>query len=447
MHTTSETTQREDESVVGAARPQTWLRWVAVSEGVFPLDHGLVVGRDPECQVRLNGEGVSRRHLEIYRQGPVFAVKDLGSTNGTFLNGKRIEHAVVIPGAVLRVGAHVGVFAESTEQPHEFQALTNDLFGGLELGQALTAVRRAGTSSISVVIIGATGTGKEGVARAIHQMSGRRGAFHPINCAALPPSLAEAELFGYRKGAFTGAERASLGHLRAADRGTLFLDEIVELPLNLQAKLLRVLEEQSVTPLGETEAIPIDVRFVAASQRPLEEPAAAQTFRDDLLARLAGLTVTLPTLHDRRSDIAPLFRHFIHRYSGGRPPEIDSKLLECLCLHDWPGNVRELEQLARRVLAIHGHEKLLKRAVLPEPLLARVSFGSNTPSNAPPPARREHDAQRLALALKNGGGSVVAAAREVGISRQRAYRLLGGKTVADFVAAQTTGILGKGSNA
>ena len=438
-----ETTQREDESLAGVVRPQTWLRWVFPADHeCVALAHGLAIGRDPECDVQLTGNGVSRRHLELYRQGPLFALKDLGSTNGSFLDGKRIEHAPVVPGSVLRLGDHVGIFTECAGSPGEFEEVAQGLFGGHELRVALDGVRRAAISDLSIVIIGATGTGKERVARAVHQLSGRKGPFHAINCAALPKSLAEAELFGYRKGAFTGAERASIGHFRAADRGTLFLDEIAELPLSLQSKLLRVLEERVVTPLGETEAIPIDVRVIAATQRPLTDSVAAQEFRDDLLARLDGLTVTLPALRERRADIAPLFQRFIADYSGGRPPEIDSKLVECLCLHPWPGNVRELEQLARRLLAVHGIEPLLKRSFLPDSLLARLPQGavSRPPAEGQVSERRDYDVRRLAQALKQTAGNVAAAAGLVGFSRQRAYRLLDGQNPTDFVLAHDEAI-------
>jgi transcriptional regulator with PAS, ATPase and Fis domain len=252
--------------------------------------------------------------------------------------------------------------------------------------------------------------------------------------------LAEAELFGYRKGAFTGAERASLGRFRAADRGTLFLDEVAELPLELQAKLLRVVEERAVTPLGETEGVPIDVRIVVAAQWSLSELVAAKRFREDLFARFAGLTVCLPALRERVSDIAPLFEHFVREYSGGRPPKIETKLIEYLCLHSWPGNVRELEQLARRLRALHGHEPALRRSFLPPELrsLVTVEGDSLAPPSGDYNGRRDHDRYRLAVALKQASGNVTAAAAQAGFSRQRAYRLLDGLAVSAFVVQELT---------
>lgn len=442
MGETWDTTVPDDESVRGTVRPRLWLRWVSPSyQPAIALEHGLDIGRDSECRVRLNGKGVSRRHAEIYRQGPVFALKDLGSTNGTFLNGQRTQHAAIVPGAVLRVGEHVGVFSESLAEPSHFRELARGLYGGQELDAALAALRRAASSNLSVLITGATGTGKERVARAIHDWSGRKGPFHALNCAALPKDLAEAELFGYRKGAFTGAERANIGHFRAADRGTLFLDEIADLPLLLQAKLLRVLEEGVVTSIGDTESTPIDVRVVAAAQRPLAAAVLSQSFREDLLARLAGMSVSLPTLRERRADVAPLFQHFINHYSGGRPPEVEAKLIEALCVHDWPCNLRELEQLSRQLLAVHGLEPMLKRSLVPAELLARLPSNSESIpplSNGDASDRRDHDLQRLAGALLQTQGNVASAAALLGFSRQRAYRLLDGRTVAAVLAEQAT---------
>ncbi|HTA93357.1 MAG TPA: sigma 54-interacting transcriptional regulator [Polyangiaceae bacterium] len=439
MSATWDTTQRDDDSLERAPRPQLWLRWVfPATSAAIPLEHNLVIGRDDQCQVHLSGEGVSRRHVEVHRQGPIFALKDLSSTNGTFLNGKRIQHGAVVPGGVLRLGEYIGVFTECVGEPRDFGQIAANVFGSHELDAALGAMQRAAKSDIPVVILGPTGSGKERVARAVHELSGRTGAFQALNCAALPKDLAEAELFGYRKGAFTSADRASSGHFRAADRGTLFLDEIAELPLGLQAKLLRALEERSVTPLGETDPYPIDVRIVTATQRPLAELVAAKQFREDLLARLSGLTVKLPALRERVVDVAQLFQHFMHRYSGGRPPRLEPKLVECLCLHDWPGNVRELEQLARQLLAVHGLEAMLKRSFLPAELLSPTLAGRD--STIPQPLefaeRKGHDQRRLALALKQAGGNVTAAAALVGFSRQRAYRLLNGRTVAEFVAGE-----------
>jgi transcriptional regulator with PAS, ATPase and Fis domain len=438
MGATGNTTHPDDDSVEAQGRPQSWLRWVFPEPSVVLLEHGLVIGRDADCGIRLQGRGVSRRHAELHRQGPIFALRDLGSTNGVFLNGRSVQHGPVSPRSVLRIGEHVGVFDEHVGAPAKFREIATGLFGGGEMEAALAPALRAAKSDISILVIGATGTGKELVARAIHEFSGRKGSLHALNCAALPSELAEAELFGYRKGAFTGAERPSVGHFRAADRGTLFLDEIADLPLPLQAKLLRVVAEGAVSPLGETATVRVDVRVVAAAQHSLRDSVAAQRFREDLYVRLAGLTVVLPALRDRPADVAQLFMHFVDEYSGGRPPKIDSKLIERLCLHDWPGNVRELEQLARRLLAVHGLEPVLRLSFVPSTSFSQALHerDSSVPPNAELVDRREHDIQQLALALRRTQGKVGLAAALLGFSRQRAYRLLAGRSTDEFLAEE-----------
>ncbi|MET0795572.1 MAG: sigma 54-interacting transcriptional regulator [Polyangiaceae bacterium] len=431
------TTGADTESVASTPRSRLWLRWVfPASAQAVQLEHRLTIGRDVDCDAPLQGSSISRRHAEIYRQGPIFALRDLGSRNGTFLNGERIQHSVLVRGAVLRVGEHVGVIEEASAPPAPFGLIADGMCGGNELNLAFQPLRRASKSNLSVVVLGATGTGKERVARSIHDLSGRGGAFHAINCAALPKELAESELFGHRKGAFTGAEGNNLGHFRAAHQGTLFLDEIADLHALTQAKLLRVLEEGRVTPLGDTKAIEIDVRVVCAVQRPLPDAVAAGQFREDLMARLSGLTVALPALRDRRADIAPLFQHFIDRYSGGQPPQLEAKLIECVCLQQWASNVRGLEQLARHLLAVHGDEPILKRSFLPPELLALVPAAISNKPGAASTTRGAHDSRRLALALKQNGGNVADAAAGLGFSRFRAYRLVGKEGVATFVSRE-----------
>jgi transcriptional regulator with AAA-type ATPase domain len=418
------------------------IEWLFPSDVVrsSPLDRPrLQIGRDETCQMRFDLPSVSRHHAEIHRDGPIFAVRDLRSRNGTFLNGKAVTHGALAPGDVLRVGGCLGLVVAGKPGPRaRLKELAPDVWGGEELEQALEPARRAATSSLPVVLVGETGSGKERAARAIHHFSEREGGFHALNCASLPEQLVEAELFGYSKGAFTGAERTSVGRLRAAHRGTLLLDEIAELPLGAQAKLLRVLETGSVVPLGENRAHEVDVRVLAASQTPLEQLVQAGTFRQDLRARLAGLVVTLPPLRARRLDIVPLLLRLLLIHSGGRPPGVDVKLAEALCLHDWPDNVRELELLVRRLLALHGSETTLKRRHLPESM--RGSGESLPPRSGPWfPQRGRHDLHHLAAALKQTSGNVKAAAACLGFSRQRAYRLMCGKTASEIMAEWDAG--------
>jgi transcriptional regulator with PAS, ATPase and Fis domain len=243
--------------------------------------------------------------------------------------------------------------------------------------------------------------------------------------------MAEAELFGYRRGAFTGANHAHEGHLRVASGGTLFLDEIAELPLELQAKLLRVLEEHVVTPLGDSRGSPVDLRIVCAAQQPLDSLVASGRFREDLCARLSGVCVHLPPLRERPADVVSLFRYFLERETHGHAPTLEGRLIEALCLYAWPKNVRELELLTKRLVALHGAGAALKRAHLP-PEIANVAAEASQEQGSFA-SRDEQDLHRVVLALRDNGGNVKAAAKQVGISRQRVYRLLAGRDMDSLV--------------
>jgi transcriptional regulator with PAS, ATPase and Fis domain len=414
--------------------------WVFPERKAMPLDGRTVVGRDQTCQAVLSGNEVSRRHAEFRVDGPLVAVRDLESRNGVYVNGVRISDQPLATGDVVRCGEWIGVVVAGHGAGAPFGEIQPGWFGGGTLAAAVEPARRLAVE-LPIIVQGETGTGKEGTARAIHAWSSRKGPFVAVNCAALPSELAEAELFGYRKGAFTGANQTSPGLFRAADGGTIFLDEILELPLALQPKLLRVLEERRVRPLGETRDVSIDVRVVTATQEPLTEAVATKRFRADLHARLDGLTVVLPPLRERREDIVPLFIELLRAHAGGRPPAVEPKLAEALCLYDWPLNVRELVLLARRLLGLHGHEPMLRKAQLPPRILTRAAAG--TPDDTNPSesgsapvaasggekrARRntgdQAEFEALTDALRRADGSVARAAALIGISRARAYRLI-----------------------
>jgi hypothetical protein len=254
-----------------------------------------VIGRGPDCTTVLQGAEISRNHAELYRNGPLTILRDMDSRNGSFVNGKRVREAALGQGDVVRLGEWIGVALQtSSTAPSEelaFGTIAPGLFGGPRLRAAVEPALRAAKSDLPIILEGETGTGKEVVARAIHGASGRAGRYLAVNCAALPETLAEGELFGYRRGAFTGADRANPGHFRAAHGGTLLLDEVCDLPLGLQAKILRVIEQREVLALGESQPVAIDTRIVAAAQGSLERSVAENTFRADLYARLDGLTV------------------------------------------------------------------------------------------------------------------------------------------------------------
>ena len=347
------------------------IRWVFPTEGALTRLHpgSTIFGRDPECTVPLPSASVSRRHAEIrWTPGGTPLLLDLNSTNHVYVNGEEIKHANLKPGDVIRLGDRVGIIASlgaEAAEPWSFRELTEGYWGGPALQAALAPAKLVATTTVPIIIQGATGSGKEGAARAIHAWSGRSGAFVALNCAALPETLAEAELFGYRKGAFTGADRSSPGYLRAAQGGTLFLDEVSELSPSIQAKLLRAVEQREVTPLGESTPVEIDVRLLAATQGSLRQAVSEKRFRGDLLARLEGLTVVLPSLRERADEIPALFCK-IAELHGGRvtPPRLDPSFVETLCLYEWPFNVRELTQKARTLMALYPENAVLDASTL-----------------------------------------------------------------------------------
>jgi DNA-binding NtrC family response regulator len=441
--------------VRGAGRAGLMLMWVfpLPGEPALPLDRSpdaateLIIGRDDTCDVRIEGGDISRRHAALRWTGPDAGavLHDLGSRNGIRIDGRAVAHGVLTAGAVVRLGGWIGVV---TAQPGTLAEIAPGLYGGAALAKAVAPLRQAAPSDLPIVLEGETGTGKEVVARAIHTWSGRGGPFVAVNCAALPEALAEGELFGYRKGAFTGADKASPGVFRSAEAGTLLLDEVSDLPLALQAKLLRVLEQREVQPLGETRPVPIDVHIVVAGQVSLLEASRTGRFRPDLLARLEGMTVRLPPLRDRREDVAPLFSQLLRSIGGAGPvPAVDGDFVERLCLYDWPFNVRELVQLVRRLLVLRASETTLRAEHLPDRIgqqaaathaEAVAARGSDTAprAGAPAPAaarpRRTGrvapaelpDVPALVAALRAAGGNVTRAAAMLGITRQRAYRLM-----------------------
>ena len=404
-----------------------------------PARRELVIGRDAGADVVLEGNDVSRRHAAIEWTGPDsrITIKDLGSRNGVKVNGALLAAPMMLgAGDVVRLGGWIAVV---TAAPGPLAEIAPGLHGGTALQAALAPLRKAAPSDLSIVLEGETGTGKELVARALHAWSGRNGPQVAVNCAALPEGLAEGELFGYRRGAFTGADRASPGFFRSADGGTLLLDEVSDLPLALQAKLLRALEEREVQPLGETRPVAVDVRIVVACQQPLADAVRDGRFRADLLARLDGLTVRLPALRKRREDVLPLCSRLLAEHTQGRAPAVDVDFVERLCMHDWPYNVRELVQLVRRLVVLRGDESTLRAEHLPERIGAPIAPPASAASAAlpasaaapvaPPLPPEPLELPALVAALRTSGGNVARAAAILGITRQRAYRLMEAQSV------------------
>jgi DNA-binding NtrC family response regulator len=408
----------------------------------------LVVGRDADCDVRLDAAVISRRHARLRRTGRSWFIEDLESRNGVSLNGEPVKQAALTKRAVIRIGAFIGMVLDfRQDEDPTYELLEEDLFGGPDLRALLDQVRVAATSDFPVVLEGATGTGKEQFARAIHRRSGRTGPFLAINCSTYQPATAAAELFGYRKGAFTGAERANPGLVRAAEGGTLLLDEITDLPLDVQPQLLRVIENRELIPLGESQIVSVNVRFLAATQESLNVAVDAGRFRADLRARLEGLRIAMPSLAARRGDVPFLFLHLLRKNANGEPPVPDARVLERLCLNDWPLNVRQVVSLVKRLVSAYPSAKTLSLAQVvsqfPElgeseerstrgaegrNLLIKPP-GSQSPETgerrrADPRAFQADAIRELRAALERHQGKLASAAAELGISRQRAYRML-----------------------
>ena len=280
--------------------------------------------------------------------------------------------------------------------------------------QLFALVEKAAADDVTILVRGETGSGKELVAEAIHACSPRkRGPFRAINCAALPGNLLESELFGHARGAFTGAHRDTPGHLQLAHKGTLFLDEVAELPLDLQAKLLRVLETRTVLPVGAREPVPVDVRFVSATHRALRKEVEAGRFRADLMYRLRVIPLFLPPLRDRRGDIPLLVAKLMETMNRERRRRIDAvspAALDALVAHDWPGNVRELKN-ALSYAYVMGEGPLLVRGDLPPELRERDVLGTPSP-----------DREAILEALRRAGGQRHGAAELLGMSRVTLWR-------------------------
>ena len=290
-------------------------------------------------------------------------------------------------------------------------------------------IERVAPDDVTVLVRGETGTGKELVAQAIHALSARaRGPFRALNCAALPANLLESELFGHARGAFTGAVRDTPGHVQLAHKGTLFLDEVAELPLELQAKLLRVLETRSVIPVGAREPVPVDVRIVSATHRALRREVEAGRFRADLMYRLRVIPIFLPALRERRDDISLLCEKFTlatNPTARRRIERLSPSALSVLERYDWPGNVRELRNVLAYAYAI-GDGPILQPNDLP-PELLEPSLGASEAAiaSAPPVAGGlGTEAQRLLHVLERTNGNRTRAAQILGMNRVTLWRHL-----------------------
>jgi two-component system response regulator HydG len=297
---------------------------------------------------------------------------------------------------------------------------------GAAMRQVSELVSQVAASEATILILGESGTGKEVVARQIHESSDRaRGPFVKVSCAALPETLLEAELFGYERGAFTGADRRKPGRFELAQGGTLFLDEIGDIPLEMQVKLLRVLQEREFDRLGGTSPIKADVRVLAATHRDLKGLVDKGQFREDLYYRLAVIPIEVPPLRDRREDVPLLVAHFVEKFAKDRVPDVESEALEALMAWDWPGNVRELENAIERAVVLSKDGRIGTRQLPPHilPDQGDVEQGYlRVPLGTP---MREIEDLLIKQAMEISGGDKQKAATLLGISARTITRRTG----------------------
>ncbi len=421
------------------------------------------IGAMDDNDVVISDETVSRYHCKIVQDDTGYLLIDLGSTNGSFINKVRVREAFLKPGCTLHLGTSELKF-HAGEEEVDIVPSRKDRFGDLigrnnRLREIYAIVEKIAPTNTTVVIEGETGTGKEVVAQTIHKLSTRAaGPMMIFDCGAVPENLIESELFGHEKGSFTGAIMTRQGLFEMADGGTLFLDELGELPIDLQPKLLRALEQREIRRVGANKSLKVDVRIIAATNRNLEDEVRAGRFRQDLFYRLSVVRLILPPLRDRLEDIPLLLRHFLKSAAYNRTPDggqrvksISKEAMEIINAYHWPGNVRELVNTVERAVSFADGEVMEARD-LPEHLRDAVAHAAPRPASAPAQAGRAmpppipHDAgskgydatfkeakerwvssferDYIVALLKKNSGNISHAAREADIDRKYFRKLM-----------------------
>jgi transcriptional regulator with GAF, ATPase, and Fis domain len=391
----------------------------------------LRIGSSSECTLVLTDDTVSRHHCQVIATREGIRVRDEGSTNGIFVGDVRVIDSVFVKPFRLRLGSTVLAITPLEDTVNREQSVSErfgDLLGrSAPMRELFADLMRIAPTELSVLIEGETGTGKELVADSIHRASGRsQGPYVVFDCSAVAPNLAESELFGHEKGAFTGAVTSRAGVFEQADGGTIFLDELGELPRELQPKLLRVLEKRELRRVGSNRTVQVDVRLISATNRNLRAEVDLGNFREDVYFRVAATQVYVPPLRDRLDDLPLLVQHFLERQNPPRNvDDVPAHLWEILRSYRWPGNVRELQNAVQRML------------VTPERTLSAAP--PRSPASVPPPApeakleplriaRRQavDDFERnyLQRALGRTDGNVTRAAAIAEVSRQMIQKLL-----------------------
>jgi transcriptional regulator with AAA-type ATPase domain len=412
---------------------------VTIGRGAERLSERASRGGERELFIRVPSRSMSSMHARLYRSGATWMIEDLQSRNGTYLNGARVSVEPVRDGDIVELGRTLFIvrtdLAVPVDSPVDLDtAQMGELRPGLASLLPLEAARvatfcRIAPSDVPVLLLGETGTGKELLARALHDLSERKGRFVAVNCGALSPSLVESQLFGHVKGSFSGATGDSVGFIRAADRGTLFLDEIGDLAPLSQAALLRVIEEGEVVPVGSAHPVKVDVRIVAATHKPITETSESDRFRSDLLARISGYRHHLVPLRSRIEDIGLLSAHVMNGLAlGTKIHGIAPKAARALLTHAWPMNVRELKQTLKTaaLLATNG---MIEASALPATLTADAKPASSRAAPAAKarrPLSEEDERLRAELVsqLEACQGNITAVARSMGKASTQIHRWL-----------------------
>ena len=382
-----------------------------------------------ELSVEIDDGLMSATHAQISRVVESWMIEDKGSKNGVIINGEARPKAVLSDGDILELGRTFFRFRTGVPSERDVPVIRDSAnleapaprWGTFQcaLARELNALQEVARAAVPLLFTGETGTGKEVLARGVHSLSERRGPFVAVNCGALPENLIESELFGYRKGAFSGAAEDRPGLIRSAEGGTLFLDEVGDLPPSSQAALLRVLQEREVLPLGATQSVAVDFRLVAATNRNLPALVERGTFRADLLARLAGYSVHLPPLRDRRDDLGLILRDLLVRVAPGAPDRVafDRHVVRHLLSYAWPFNIRELENCLQAALAV-AKDGRIRLEHLPRTMTSGRGAPVVDAAGDPEDARRAE----LARLLETHGGNVSAVARAMGKARAQVQR-------------------------
>ena len=404
-----------------------------------PLDGTIDIGADPSCTLPLTDPSVSRKHVSVGVTAGKIVVRDLGSRNGTIWMGAKIKEAEVPLGTVLAIGKsqlsivprwHVREVAPSARR--SFGKLVGE---SVAMREAFAILERVAPADVTVLIEGESGTGKELAARGVHDLSSReKGPYVVFDCGSVPADLAESELFGHKRGAFSGATADRLGAFQSADGGTLFLDELGELPLELQPKLLRALETGEVRPVGEDKSRKVNVRIVAATNRDLHAEVHRGRFRGDLLYRLEVVRVRMPPLRSRPEDMVPIATRL---FEGHLPEDdrIEGENLQRLMAYGWPGNVRELRNTLLRAVTLAGKGAVFSKLVFnlgPGGHQEPATLGMELPGVSSPMLYKEAKARLLlhferayvASLMERHDDNVQRAAEAAGLSRKHLYELL-----------------------